>query len=298
MDEHPFRDYWVISGPLVDYIQAVFFYLFGVNWQIYVFHASLLNALVSVATFSLLRNFKLHIFYSFLYSIFFSILAYSSSGTPFVDHHSSFLSLLAIYFLILAIKNEKKIYWFLFPIFFGLAFLSKQTPASYIIIGAIIVLCIFSLTNKKYDWIKYSFSSTIIFILLLVLFGKYQGISLSSFLEQYIYYPQTIGEERFKNLKFSYRGVIDHFKFIYIAFLPLLYVNLKKLFFTNNYLKDKNFFYFLCLLILTFSLIFHQLLTRNQTFIFFLIPILFAFSHISLKSYKSSSVSPIINSLS
>ena len=144
LDEHPFKDYWVISGPLVDYIQAVFFYLFGVNWQIYVLHASLLNALVTIATFFLLRNFQLHIFYSFAYSIFFSVLAYSSSGTPFVDHHSSFFSLLAIYFLILAIKNEKKIYWFLFPIFFGLAFFSKQTPASYIIIGAIIVLCIFS----------------------------------------------------------------------------------------------------------------------------------------------------------
>ena len=31
LDEHPFRDYWVISGPLIDYIQAVFFYLFGVS---------------------------------------------------------------------------------------------------------------------------------------------------------------------------------------------------------------------------------------------------------------------------
>ena len=39
----------------------------------------------------------------------------------------------------------------------------------------------------------------------------------------------------------------------------------------------------------TGSLIFHQLLTRNQTFIFFLIPILFAFSHISLGLIKVKS---------
>ena len=38
-----------------------------------------------------------------------------------------------------------------------------------------------------------------------------------------------------------------------------------------------------------FSLIFHQLLTKNQTFIFFLIPILTAFSHISLKNIKFKS---------
>ena len=35
-----------------------------------------------------------------------------------------------------------------------------------------------------------------------------------------------------------------------------------------------------------FSLIFHQLLTRNQTFIFFLIPILVAFSHVYINSNK------------
>ena len=35
--EFPFKDYWIVSGPLLDYIQAVFFYLFGVNWQSYIF---------------------------------------------------------------------------------------------------------------------------------------------------------------------------------------------------------------------------------------------------------------------
>ena len=38
--------------------------------------------------------------------------------------------------------------------------------------------------------------------------------------------------------------------------------------------------------LLTLSLIFHQLLTRNQIFIFFLIPLLFAFSHINLIQFK------------
>ena len=36
-------------------------------------------------------------------------------------------------------------------------------------------------------------------------------------------------------------------------------------------------------------MILHQLLTRNQTFIFFLIPILIGFSHISLKQSKMNS---------
>ena len=38
--EVPFLDYWVVKGPLLDYLQAGFFYIFGENWQAYVFHAS------------------------------------------------------------------------------------------------------------------------------------------------------------------------------------------------------------------------------------------------------------------
>ena len=54
--EHPFKDFWVISGPLVDYLQAIFFYFFGVNWQSYVFHASLINAILTITTFLVLRK--------------------------------------------------------------------------------------------------------------------------------------------------------------------------------------------------------------------------------------------------
>jgi len=293
LGEYPFKDYWTVSGPFIDYLQAVFFYLFGTNWQSYVLHASLINVLLTITTYIVLRNFKLNIYYSLIYSLLFSVLAYPSSGTPFMDHHSAFFSLLGIYNLILAIKSDKKLYWILLPIFFGFAFLSKQVPSSYVIVCAILILAIFSLSQRKFFWIKYSFLSVASFIFLLLIFGRMQGINLSSFIEQYILFPQTIGEERFKNLNFTLKGTVDRFKFIYLAFLPLLYVNLKKIFSDINYLKQKNFYYFLCLLLLTFSLIFHQLLTKNQTFIFFLIPILTAFSHISLNTYRLNSNSPV-----
>ena len=55
----PFIDYWLVKGPLLDYIQAILFYIFGINWQIYVLHASLINALVTICTFLVLKNFKL-----------------------------------------------------------------------------------------------------------------------------------------------------------------------------------------------------------------------------------------------
>ena len=161
-------------------------------------------------------------------------------------------------------------------------------PASYVIISTILVLIIFSLIKKNYYWIKYSLLSSILFILSLLIFGKIQGISLQSFLEQYFHYPQIIGEQRIGDINITFRGAIDHFKFIYIALIPLFFVNLKKIIFEKNYCSNKDFYYFLILILFTFSLILHQLLTRNQTFIFFIIPILFAFSHISISPSKSN----------
>jgi len=286
LGEYPFKNYWVVSGPAVDYFQAIFFYLFGANWQIYVFHASMFNGFLSLATFVVLRNFKLNIYYCLIYSLLFSVLAYPVSGTPFVDHHSAFFSLLGIYSLILGIKTENKFYWLSLPILLVLAFLSKQVPSSYVIITVILCLGIFLLIKKNYYWIKYFFISLIIFIFLLLVFAKIQGINLSSFIEQYIFYPQTIGSKRIDNFEFSLGSNLGHFKFIYIALIPLLFVNFKKILFEKNYLKNKDFYYFLILIFFTFSLIVHQILTRNQTFIFFLIPILFGFSHVYINLLK------------
>ena len=40
LGEHPFKNFWIVSGPFIDYVQAIFFYFFGVNWQSFVFQAS------------------------------------------------------------------------------------------------------------------------------------------------------------------------------------------------------------------------------------------------------------------
>ena len=289
LGEYPFKDYWVISGPIIDYFQSFFFYIFGLNWQSYIFHASFVNSLITLSTFIVLRNFGLNIYYCFIYSLATAILAYPSSGTPFVDHHSAFFSLLGLYCLILAIKNESKIYWLLLPFFFTFSFFSKIVPSIYIIISTIFILLFYSLFCKKFNWIKYSLSSLIFIIIFLTTVGKIQGISLNSFIEQYILYPQTIGTERYSGIDFSFKNILFRFKFIYISLIPLIYINLIKFYSFKNYFKEKDFIYFLILLLLTLGLILHQILTKNQIFIFFLIPILTAFSHISLVKYNYKS---------
>ena len=51
-----FRDFWNISGAIIDYIQLPFFYFFGANWTSYMIQSSIFNSIISVTTFYLLKN--------------------------------------------------------------------------------------------------------------------------------------------------------------------------------------------------------------------------------------------------
>ena len=128
---YPFKDYWTIAGPFITYTQALFFMVFGVSWFSYVFHASIFNFLISISTYYTLYKFKLNINYCFFYSLLVAVLAYPSSGTPYVDHHASILSIISIFCFILALKTNSKTYWFVLPVILGISFLTKQAPTGH-----------------------------------------------------------------------------------------------------------------------------------------------------------------------
>ena len=297
--ELPFKDYWVVSGPIIDFFQAFLFMLFDVNWQTYLLNASILNAIFAVLTFKLLLEFKLEKKYSFFYAVCLAVLAYPSSGTPFVDHHSTFLSIISIYLLIFAIKTEKIIYWYLLPIIFSFAFLSKQVPATYIFFSACLLIAyhfIFSNKNKlnnKKIFLTLLISSTII-IGLLILFFNLNNISFQSFFDQYINYPREIGENRYTELNYNLKNIIIDFKFIYLIFILLLILNINKLFTQTQFYKKVNFKLFLISFLLFVSLVQHQIITKNQIFIFFLIPLFAAFAHIELLELENKNKKYII----
>ncbi len=285
--EYPFKSYWIISGPLVDYIQSIFFYFFGTNWKSYVFHASFFNGIITLATFFVLIKFKVKIIYSFLFSLFFCILAYPSSGTPFVDHHATFFCLLGIYCLMLAIKTEKNYYWFFLPVFLVFGFLSKQVPTVYVGIISSFILISFSIFKNNYKWIIPVFlsSSLLIFFFGIIIF--LHDIKFSSFIEQYIVYPRAIGSERFQNYQFNFSSVILQFKYIHLSLIILFFSYFWENFKYKKTFVKEDFIYFFIILLFAFSLIFHQMLTKNQIYIFFLIPIIigFSFQKISKNNY-------------
>ena len=55
----PFKDYWLITGPLLDYLNAFFFLIGGISWKSYITHSSLFNLLISLSTYFFFNNIKI-----------------------------------------------------------------------------------------------------------------------------------------------------------------------------------------------------------------------------------------------
>ena len=275
-NHHPFKDFYSISGVFVDYLQAVFFYFFGVNWFSYIFHAAAINCLLSIFSFILFNELGLPKIYSFIYSIGISIIGYTSSGSPFTDYHGTIFSLLSVYLFIFSIIKKNNIYWFFIPLFLFLSFLSKQIPAAYIIIFLSLVIIFYFINNFQIKKITFFFSgflaSLIFFLFYLILFK----INFSDFLIQYILFPISIGKARSYDLNINFLEIIINFKFIFFILIPLIFLNIK-IFLKKKY-KDI-FLIINCILGTSLIFIYSQLLTKNQIFIFFLIPVLMAIFH-------------------
>lgn len=283
----PFSDYWLVTGPLLDYINAFFFKILGVSWRTFIIHSSIINLFFSLASYYLFTQLGLSNKFSILYAAFIAVLFYPVVGTPFVDHHSTFFLVLAFYSFILGVKKKNYLYFSITPLFFCLSFLSKQTPAVYglfTIIPLILLYCYFDKKNIKkiLSFFIYGSVSAIIF---LVLFFIITNININNFYEQYILFAGTIGDYRFSNYSFNLIDTFVKYKFIYIYLLILL-VLLSKLL-LNKKKNKENIFIILISIILTMVLIFHQFYTLNQNYIFFIIPFLCAIFHIFYKKIFS-----------
>ena len=276
----PFKDYWTVSGPFIDYLQAIIFFFFGVSWKSYIIIGSILNSLITIIFYYTLSIFHQNKLSNLFYASCFSILANPSMGTPFPDHFSTFFSLAGIFFFLLAIKTDKKFFWFLIPICFFFAFFCKQSPSSYILLVLLIPLSIYLFKHKKFSLIKYLLVSSTFCLVLLSVFFIVNEINFKQFLYQYILFPQTIAEKRISEYQFTFNSIFQY-KFIYLYLFPLIlitFMNFKKNFFS----EDKIFLFNFIGIFLSIVLIFHQIITKNFIFIFFLVPFLGSLIHVSL----------------
>ena len=275
----PFSDYWLVTGPLLDYLNAFFFKILGVSWNAFIIHSSTFNSILAITSYYFFKKMGLTNLFSFIYSLQISILFYPIVGTPFVDHHSTFFIILAFYGLILSIKTNNSNYYFFIPTILCLSFLSKQTPAAYaiILISILILIISFFYKQKRVEILKKFIFGSIIALSFLFLFFFITKINLDDFIQQYIFFFFLIGEERITNYKFNIFNEIFKYKFI-SYFIFLLLFTLIKLKLKNSLNIDASFILVICV-IFALLLIFHQMISLNQNFIFFVIPFLCGIFH-------------------
>ena len=285
---HPFKDYWLITGPLLDYVQSLFFIIFGVNWFSYVLHASVLNMSLTLFSFYFFLNIGLKNFYSFIYSLGVAILAYPSIGIPFIDHHAVIFSVMALYCLSLGILHEKNIFWFLVPVFLTFSFFSKQIPSPYLILLFTIIISFYFLSKERNNKIFYNYFILGVLFSFLIITGIFliNDIPVNNFIVQYILYPSSLGAERINKLNIDFNNIFGQFKFIYFIIIPLIIGTLSLI--KNNkkkLIQNKEFIIAILFLGSAGIFIYCQLLTKNQILIFFLIPIFAGVSQIYITKF-------------
>ncbi|MDA8771259.1 hypothetical protein N9M60_00405 [Candidatus Pelagibacter bacterium] len=283
----PIRDFWIFTGLLVDYMEAVFLFIFGNNWNSHLAHGSFMNIIGTAGLFCFLREINLKKKYVILYSISFATLCYPVSGTPFAYIHAYIFSLLAMFTLIIAIKNKNNFLWFVFPFLCFFSFLSMQTPSAFILIILFFVLISYFLENKKSKNLKIFLIGGITSLIFFLLFFYITKTPIINFIYQYILFPLTLGEARITNdvaafiglsEQINFKRIFGEFKFIHILLFPLIFLSIKDFKKNRGIINKINFTIILC----SVAFIFNQLITANQIFIFSLIPILAAILHYNI----------------
>ena len=283
----PFKDYWILKGIIIDFIQAGFFKIFGVSWFSYSIHASISNSIFALATFFTLRKFNLEIKFSFFYSALSSILMYPTYGIPFTDHSTAIFCILAIYSLCLAIKLNQNTYWFFIPILLFLAFFTKQTPTGYFGILILTITILYLISNFKKEVLIFGLLGVMLPTVIFLSYVFFQKISFQSILIQYFLYPMSLGETRLEWLfPFEFQRFVFRHKLIYIALSIPIFLLLRNTFKNLKSIVDKDNLIFILLIGTLLIFITHQLMTINGLYIFFLIPIFAGFSHIFSKDFK------------
>lgn len=278
---YPFKDYWTIKEPFIDFLQASFFKLFGVSWFSYVLHASFFNFLITASTYLTLRFFKLDIELSFFYSLCVAILTYPTAGTPFSDHHTLILCMLSIYLFLIALKINNNFIWLFIPFLLGLSFLSKQAPTAYIILMISALSLIYFFLKKKIKYFIYSSVGVLLFLSCFASFLFFADIEFEDFFNQYILFPKSLGGTRLDWVfPLEFQRIVLRFKIHYISISLLFFILIKISFLKEKKIKIEDTLILISLIFSCIIFIFHQLMTINAIFIYCLIPIFSAFSQV------------------
>ncbi len=278
--DFPFRDYYSITGPILDIWQSTIYKIFGSNWQSLIIHASLLNCIYSISVFIFLKKLDLNTIDSFFYSVCSGLLMFPPTGNPTVEHNSLALSIVSFFILIIGLKENKNYLLFIGVFIFLTTFFIKQVPTTYFIFFYIIIYFsrMFSPVNKR-NFIILILSS-LFAISFYVLFFLSNNVSLQNIIDQYFIFATILGENRFSNLSYGYfYDKISKIFFLLFLIIPSLYSS-----FLSKKIHNIFFIFGLSLIISIY-----EIHSNNQPITFSLIPIFCALFYYFHSIDKSNS---------
>ena len=267
LGDFPFIDYYSITGPILDIWQSNIYKVFGVNWQSFVIHASIMNCLYSLSIFFFLKKLNFSNLQSFFFSLSGGLLMYPSAGNPTVEHSSLTLSIIALFFFIIGLK-EKKNYFLIISIFiFFFSFFTKQVPTVYFV-----TFCIIIYFSKIFGEIKISKTfflilSSITIFSLFIFYFFINGVPLINIINQYFIFASSLGESRFVSINYNifYENTSKLFFLIFLI-IPSIYLS-----FTT-----RNFDNLIILSGLSLIIIIYENHSQNQPITFSLLPVILA----------------------
>ncbi|TGK10526.1 hypothetical protein EHO58_00665 [Leptospira selangorensis] len=196
----PFKDFSAPAGTTPSLIQAFFFSIFGVNWISYLIHSSLFNGLLGAISYIWFRKEGGNVLLSTLLSLLSVILFYPPVGFPFIETHSFFFSILALFLTSLAVQNVRWIYIVGIFVSFFLGFLSKQIPTALLIFGIPILMTRLQRKDLK-KFLLYSVATIIGIFAFVLLINLIFGIDWK---EEFFYLFQITlgtGQDRFSGIQ-------------------------------------------------------------------------------------------------
>lgn len=274
----PFKDYYSITGPFLSIIQSYYFKLFGLSWFSFVLNASILNTILSLSIFLLLKKLNISNFLNLSICICIAILSYPNNGVPGVDHHAWIICVIGYLVFYTGLLKKNIFLLSITPLLFLISFFTKQVPSIYFLIITLLIYIYYCIHIKKLLAIKYLSVSSFLYLFLIFLLFNYHDLNFNFFLEQYFLISFDLGNSRFisSNLD-SVLENISNIQFLVLLSIPFL-INLLNNFQSED--NEKNFIVYynsICIFSLIFISILYELHTNNQAMTFMILPLIVFF---------------------
>jgi hypothetical protein len=194
----PFKDFAAPNALVPSLMQVPLFRALGVTWFAFVLHASIVNGLFCVLVYLLLRTCGAIDVEAALYAALSAFFFYPPNGTPFMDQHAFFFVALMLGAVVAGMVAPtpalERAAWVLVPVFFALAYLSKQIPTAFAALCVAAWVLIHPRAARR--WIGPVVAGVALLGVAAVLLRWWLGFSPMQALTYLVVMPLDVGAER------------------------------------------------------------------------------------------------------